>query len=64
MNDIYKKLATQAADNCKLGNAWEWERKYALLVIKEVLDVVKSNLDYSSTVVDAVDQHFGVYNND
>ena len=64
MNEVYQDLAGQAADECNLGVAWEWERKYALLVIKEVLDVVRANISNSYIVVEAVNTHFGIVSND
>ena len=42
MNDLYKKLAGQSADECELSIAWEWERKYAELIINQCVAIVDS----------------------
>jgi len=68
MNKRIKELANDATDWCiKNANgtpiAWEWEDKFAEMIIKECLIVVADAVDCrepASTYVDKIKDHFGV----
>ena len=52
MNDRYKLLAVEAAEWCKqyakgTPVAWEWEEKFAELIVQECLYQIQSIMDYT-----------------
>lgn len=80
MNDNYKELAQMASAWCEryaegAPVAWEWEKKFAELVVRECIIQISSLMDYSGYDTDelnfcelkaqrdacvVIKQHFGL----
>lgn len=72
MNEHYKLLAGQATDWCLAHcaefdtNAWQWERKFAELIVEDCAKIANQNrtameMDRNTTLTsDAIKQHFGI----
>jgi len=57
MNERIKELSVQAEQDCCTNIAWEWEKKFAELIIRECIDLVQFN---SKGAGEAIKEHFGV----
>lgn len=61
-----KVLYEQAAAQCSEGSAWEWEMKFAELIVEECAKVAWRNtpdyeeLDYSHLISNKIKEHFGI----
>jgi hypothetical protein len=72
MNERIKELAEQAENACAhIGQnfAWEWEQKFAELIIKDCAEVYRANVKrfrplFPTEFSNALIEHFGVNNED
>ena len=55
MNDKYKEIYNWAAELCHEGTAWEWEKRYAELIVQECLNQMSDYLDKQRVL-----KHFGM----
>ena len=69
MNEEYKHLAIEATRWCEANAqgtpiAWEWEAKFAELIIKQCVQICDNNIDdnFSSAICarNEIKEHFGV----
>ena len=61
MNEIIKELAGQADEECaniELNFAWEWEKKFAELIINRCINILDTNEEYVGSAL--LMEHFGV----
>jgi len=63
MNDEYKHIAVEATKWCEehaqgTPVAWEWEKKYAELIIKQCTDICTMCQD--DVAYDEIKEYFGV----
>ena len=56
--EAVKRLYEEAASQCSTNQAWEWELKFAEMIISECIRV--DILNWDSPPGDAIRKHFGL----